>query len=445
MNPKAGWRLAALLAIVLGAFAAGPAAAQKQPPITIVINQSPWFAGFAKLVEAYEKETGNKVTLDVNPFAAAAEKQRNSVRAREGIFDLLPMNSAYLAEFYHGGFMTPLAEIDPSFKLDPEIVAYDDTAWWDEVKKANTAATGKLYGVPINGNVPVLYYREDLYKQHGLKVPETWDELLANAKKLHNPPQIYGMVVRGARSASDISYDWMPYLHSHGGAVFRDEKSGDFTVTLNSPEGKAALDTYLEIAKSVAPPNPGSFAQAQVIQQLVTGRTAHAMNVIAAWSQMDDPTRSAVVDKINVAVAPRAANGRHAPTLGHFIGGIPKNIPMERKKAALAFLAWFQKYESQVKYAEFGSPPVRRDVMASELSKERKFRFMKALLDSAPNARMMHTIPEGAQINAVLELRLNQAVIGEQTPVAALNLAAQEIHEIAQKAGYRTGKLPDLK
>ncbi len=443
MFPKAGWRVAALIATALGV--ASPALAQKQPPITIVINQSPWFAGFAKLVEAYEKETGNKVTLDVNPFAAAAEKQRNSVRAKEGIFDLLPMNSAYLAEFYHGGFMTPLAEIDPTFKLDPEVIAYDDTAWWDEAKKANTAATGKLYGVPINGNVPVLYYREDLYKQHGLKVPETWDELLANAKKLHNPPQIYGMVVRAARSASDISYDWMPYLHSHGGAVFRDEKSGDFTVTLNSPEGKAALDTYLQIAKSVAPPNPGSFAQAQVIQQLVTGRTAHAMNVIAAWSQMDDPTRSAVVDKINVAVAPRATNGRHAPTLGHFIGGIPKNIPMERKKAALAFLAWFQKYESQVKYAEFGSPPVRRDVMASELSKERKFRFMKALADSAPHARMMHTIPEGAQINAVLELRLNQAVIGEQTPVAALNLAAQEIHEIVQKAGYRTGKLPDLK
>ncbi len=440
---KAGFRAFVLIA---GALAGGPVLAQqKQTPITIVINQSPWFAGFAKLVEAYEKETGNKVTLDVNPFAGAAEKQRNSVRAREGIFDLLPMNSAYMAEFYHGGFMTPLEEIDPNFKLDPQIISYDDTAWWDEAKKANTSTTGKLYGVPINGNVPVLYYREDLYKQHGLKIPETWDELLANAKKLHNPPQIYGMVVRAARSASDISYDWMPYLHSHGGAIFRDEKNGDFTVTLNSPEGKAALEKYLEIARSVAPPNPGSFAQAQVIQQLVTGKAAHAMNVIAAWSQMDDPNRSAVVDKINVAVAPRAANGQHAPTLGHFIGAIPKNIPMERKKAALAFLSWFQKYENQVKYAEFGSPPVRRDVLASDMSKERKFRFMKALLDSAPYARMMHTIPEGAQINAVLELRLNQAVIGEQTSASALNVAAQEIHDIVQKARYHTGKLPDLK
>ncbi|HEX2885194.1 extracellular solute-binding protein [Vineibacter terrae] len=438
------------LAVLLGLFAlsglAGPPAkAQgRQAPITIVINQSPWFAGFAKLVEAYEKETGNKVTLDVNPFAGAAEKQRNSVRAKEGIYDLLPMNSAYLAEFYYGGFLTPLNEIDPEFKLDPQVLSYDDTAYWDEERKANSAKSGKLYGVPINGNVPVLYYREDLYKANGLKVPETWDELLANAKALHKPPQIYGMVLRAARSASDISYDWMPYLHSFGGAIFRDEKAGDFTVTLNSPAAKAALEQYLAIAKSVAPPNPGSFGQGQVIQLLLTGKVAHAMNVIAAWSQMDDPTKSAVVDKINVAVAPKGPGGVPAPTLGHFIGGIPKNVPPERKKAALAFLAWFQKYESQVKYAEFGSPPVRMDVLGGPMSKERKNRFMKALLDSAPYARMMHTIPEGAQINAVLELRLNQAVIGEQTPAAALNLAAQEVFDIASKAGYRTGRLPDL-
>ncbi len=57
------------------------AAAAKAAPITIVINQSPWFESFRKTVELYEKETGNKVELDVNPFAGSLEKQRNSVRA----------------------------------------------------------------------------------------------------------------------------------------------------------------------------------------------------------------------------------------------------------------------------------------------------------------------------------------------------------------------------
>ena len=438
-------RLAALATFAALALAPAAALAQKLAPITVVINQSPWFAGFAKVVEAYEKETGNKVNLDVNPFAGSAEKQRNSVRAKDGQFDLLVMNSTWLAEFYHGGFLVPLNEIDPSFKLDPQVINYDDTAYWDPKTKTNNSKTGVVYGVPINGNIGVLYYRADLYEQAGLKAPTTWDELLANARKLHNPPNVYGMVLRGARSASDISYDWMPYLHSYNGAIFKDEKAGDFTVTLNSPEAKKALDMYLELAKTAGPPNPGSYGQAQVIQALVTGKAAHGTPVIAAWSQMDDPTKSAVVGKMNITVLPRGPGGQHAPTLGHFIGAIPKNIPKDRQVAALAFMKWFQTYDAQLKYAQAGQPPIRKDVYGADFGKKPEYRWMKAMVDSAPYPRMMYTVPEGAQIVGVLELRLNQAVIGERTSTDALNTAAAEIHEIMRKAGYKTGRLPDLK
>ncbi len=435
-----GVGLAALLAL-----AGGAVHAQKVAPITIVINQSPWFGGFSKAVDAYEKQTGNKVTLDVNPFAGSAEKQRNSVRSSQGQFDILVMNSTWLAEFYHGGFLTPLGEIDPSFKLDPQVLSYDDTAYWDAKNKVNSAKTGALYGVPLNGNIQLLFYRADLYQQAGLKVPETWDQLMANAQKLHNPPAIVGMVFRGARSASDISYDWMPYLHSHNGAIFKDERAGDFTVTINSAEARKALDTYVDMAKKVGPPNPGSYGQAQVIQALVTGKAAHGTPVIAAWSQMDDPTKSAVVGKINVAVLPHGAGGKPSPTLGHFIGAIPKNIPKDRQVAALTFLKWFQTAPAQQIVAAAGAPPIRKDVLESELSKMPEHRWMKAMVDSAPYPRSMYTVPEGPQIVSVLELRLNQAVIGEKSTVDALNTMATEIQEIMRKGGYKTGKLPDLK
>src|SRR5512146_991804 len=77
----------------------------KVAPITVVINQSPWFDSFRKTVEVYEKESGNKVELDVNPFAGSLEKQRNSVRAKQGQYDLLIMNSGWFAEMYFGGFV----------------------------------------------------------------------------------------------------------------------------------------------------------------------------------------------------------------------------------------------------------------------------------------------------------------------------------------------------
>jgi multiple sugar transport system substrate-binding protein len=440
--------LATVTAGALGTLAWAPSAwAQtvKQTPFTIVINSSPWFDGFRKVVEAYEAESGNKVNLDVNPFAGSLEKQRASVRSKDGLFDLLIMNGLYYQEFYYGGFLTPLNDIDPAFRLDPQMIRYANTVYWNEATKTHDPA-GKLMSVPINGNIPLLMYRADLYEEHKLKVPETWDELLVNAKKLHNPPKIYGIVQRGARgSPNDISYDWWPYLYSFNGSLFRDEPKGDFTISINSSEAKAALDFYIRMAKEAGHPQTGGLAQAQIIQNLATGKAAHAMLVIAAWSQMDDPNKSAVVGKLNATMAPRSANGKPAPVLGHWLGGIPKNVPKARQTAALAFLNWFQTRGAQVKYLQSGAPPVRQDVLADpSYASDPKYRWMKAMADSSPYTRQMWTVPEGSQIGDVLELRLNQAVIGELTAARALNMIADETHAIMVRGGYKTGKITPL-
>lgn len=439
--------VASLVALVAcGTILPGTVWAQKQPPITIVINQSPWFNGFKGLVEAYEKQTGNTVNLDVNPFAGTLEKQRSSVRDKEGQFDLLPLNGFFFPEFYAGGFLVPLNELDPSFTLDPQVATFDDTPWWDATRKVVNRQTGKLMSVPINPNIPLLYYRKDLYDKAGLKVPTTFDQLLANAKKLHNPPSIYGIVQRGSREVTSITYDFLPYLYGYGGSIFKDEKNGDFTVTINAPEAKKAFDFYIRLAKEAGHPQTGAQGQAQVIQNLVTGKAAHVLMVIAAWAQVDDPTKSAVVGKIEFAVPPHAPGYKPGPGIGHFLGAIPRNVPKERQLAALAFLKWFQTREAQVIYTKAGAPPVRLDVLNDpELNRKPEFRWMKALAEGLLTARQPWTVPEGAQLTAVLDLRLNQAVTGEMTSAAALNKSAEEIYDIMKKGGYRTSRLPDLK
>lgn len=228
-------------------------AAAKVAPITIVINQSPWFDSFRKTVELYEQETGNKVELDVNPFAGSLEKQRNSVRAAQGQYDLLIMNSGWFAEMYFGGFLEAISDIEPGFKLDPAVYTLGDTIYFDPAKKTMTSA-GKLMSMPISPLIPMLYYRGDLYKQAGLKAPETFAELESNAKALHAPPKIYGIVQRGARGPNSVGYDFFPYLAGFGGSFFKDQPQGDYTVTLNNQQGKDALDYYLRLAREAGHP-----------------------------------------------------------------------------------------------------------------------------------------------------------------------------------------------
>ena len=121
-----------------------------------------------------------------------------------------------------------------------------------------------------------------------------------------------------------------------------------------------------------------------------------------------------------------------------------KNVSKERQQAALSFLKWFQTQNAQVEYTKAGSPPVRLDVLGSEMASKPEFRWMKAMREGLPLGRQMWKVPEGAQIVAILELKINQAITGELSTAAALNTAAREIEDVMAKGGYKTGRLPDL-
>jgi len=436
-------------ALVASAFAlplvvTGTAGAKDQADITIVINQSPWFAGFQKVVELYQSKTGNTVTLDINPFAGSLEKQRSAVRSKESPYDILVMNAGFFIEFYKGGFMKPLTDIDSKFALDKDVYTFDDSVYWDAASGKVDAKAGKLLSVPINPFIPLLHYRSDLYAEKGLKAPETWDELLANAKTFNSPPKMYGIVQRGARGTFDVTYDVLPYLWSYGGGLFKDQKGGDFTITVNSAETKAAMDMYMKLAKEAGHPSTAGQTQTNVIQNMATGKTAHIIAVLAA-STFDDPNQSAVVDKVGFAPPPHAKGYESSAPLGHWLGGIPKNIPADRQKAALAFLNWFQTKDAQMAYAAAGSPPVSRAVLESDMANQPKYRWMKPLAKALSTAKLTFVIPEAAQVLAVTELRFNQIISGEMTISDGLNTMAKEIEQVMTAAGYKAPRLPDLK
>ncbi len=421
------------------------AAAQSQPPINVVINQSPWLEGFASIVEEYEDETGNRVSLDVNPYAGSLEKQRNAVRSDKSEFDLLIVNGIFYPEMYHGGFLEPLTKIDPDFELDPQIYTYGDTPWFDAETKTVNRETGDLLTVPVNPNITLLYYRKDLYDEKGLTAPETFEELLENAKLFHNPPEMYGIVQRASRAAVSVTWDFFPYINGYGGSFFQDESIGDYVVTINSEAGRKALEMYITLAKEAGPENTASLTQGDLIQFLVTGKAAHSVLPVAAWAQMDDPNKSIIPGKIDYATLPHADGFASTPALGHWLAGIPKNLDDAQKVAALEFLKWFQKPETQIAYAELGGAPVSSAAYESDFAEKPENRYMLAMRTASPQAKGLWTIPEGAEIAAITELGLNRAVAGEITVVDALNSMAKDMEKVLSDAGYKTGRLPDLK
>ncbi len=418
-------------------------AASKVEPVSMIINQSPWLDSIRKLVDLYEKETGNRIDVDVEPFAGSLEKQRNSVRSKQGTDDLLIMNSGWFAEMYFGGFVEPIHDIDPGFKLDPELYTLGDTIYFDARNKTMTPR-GKLMALPFAPIIPMLYYRGDLYKQAGLKAPDTFAELEANARRFHKPPGMYGIVQRGARGPHTVAFDFYPYLYGFGGSIFKDQPAGDYAVTLNSEAGRVALDYYIRLAREAGHPKTSTFDQAEVLQNFVSGRAAHVLTVIAAWSQMDDADKSAIVDKAEFAPPPHAPGLPTAPGLGHFVAGVAKNVPDGRKRAAVEFLRWFQTRDTQVALAKAGGMPVHAAAYRDPIAEERRFRWMKPLAAALPKAVNIYQFPEANEVIVILELGLNRAIASETGSVAALNTMAGQIYEVMAKYNYKTARLAPL-
>ena len=412
-------------------------------PMTVVVHDSPWFPSFRQTIELYEKETGNKVNIDLNPFSGSLDKQRNSVRSEHGTYDLLIMNSGWFMEMYAGGFLEAISDIDPGFKLDSEIFTLGNTIYYDAATKTMTPS-GKLMSFPLSPVAPLLFYRGDLYKENGLKVPATFAELEGNAKALNNPPKIYGIVQRGARGPNSVSYDFYPYLFGFGGAVFKDQAAANFEVVLDSPEALAALDYYIRLAKIAGHPKTASLEQAEVMQNMQTGRAGHIITGVGGVAPMDDPTQSIVVNKVDFAPVPHLPGLPSRSALGHWLAGISHNVPDDRKRAAVAFLNWFQTKDAQLMTLKAGGIPVNGAVYRDQIADDPHYRWMKPLAASLPTAVNAYDFPESGEVISVLELRLNEAISGNASTKDALNHAADEIHAVMDKYKYKTGELPHL-
>jgi multiple sugar transport system substrate-binding protein len=414
----------------------------KQEPITIAIQASPWYKGFETIVGLYQKQTGNKVNLDVTPFNGLLEKARNAVRSSESAYDLVNLDSTWTTEFYESGYLKPLTEIDPGFALPKEAIACGDTAYWNAEKRWRTADGGTLMTVGPNCQTHLLYYRKDLFDKQGISPPKTYDDVVAACQKLQQRPKLYGFVTRGERGDA-VRFDWMPFMLGYGAKIVADPENGDFTVTLNSPEAKMALDKFVEVAKACGPENAAAIAQADVIQLMSVGRAAMAQAVMAAYPSFQDPNKSRVVGQVSTAIDPSPVGKNPGVVLAGWNLGIPKNLPEGRQKAALAFLKWFMTKDAQLAYAEAGAVPVRTDVIA-ELAKDPKYAWLGTYLEGLKYAQPVLGFVEGPAVGDVMGLKLNQALLGQLSSAAALNDAATEIHSLLEKSGRKTGTLPPL-
>jgi multiple sugar transport system substrate-binding protein len=163
----------------------------------------------------------------------------------------------------------------------------------------DSAPDGKLYNVPFTTNYEVLYYRKDLFKQAGLPVPKTLDEMFADAVKLTHGSQ-YGFALRGGPgSMKDVT----SLMYSYSGLSDFFDSSGKNTV--NDPANVAFAKKYAALYKKATSSADLTNGYQQEIAEFDSGKTAMITHDLGSYNDH----AKALGSKLGVALVPKAVDG----------------------------------------------------------------------------------------------------------------------------------------
>ena len=171
---------------------------------------------------------------------------------------------------------------------------------------ANNTVDGKLLGMPWFTDAGLLFYRKDLLAKHGVKVPQTWDDLAAGAKKIQDAERSTDLDFQGfvfqAKAYEGLTCDALEWVYSYGGGTIVDAKGN---ITINNPQAAKALDAAASWIGNIAPQGVLNYGEEDARGVWQNGKAAFMRNWPYAWS-LGQAADSPIKDKIGVAALPPA-------------------------------------------------------------------------------------------------------------------------------------------
>ncbi len=323
---------------------------------------------------------------------------------------------SYTDQLIHANAIVPMEK----FFQGPDGLSADELSDIVPVLRQANTFNGVMWTMPFNKSLNLLFYNVDLLKQHNLKVPQTWDDLLAAAKTLTKEEggrvSRYGFVVRPT-----ADYFFVMLL-TNGGEFLRGGKEAAF----NSPAGVEALQFLVDLVHKhkVAYILPG-FPDAD----LGAGRVAmyFATNPGLAFA------KEAAGGKFEIGLAPLPSKKTRATVLtGTDLAIFAKATP-EQQAAAWKYVKFLTSPVGTARWSlRTYYMPVRRSALNSTLMQVylRQNPDQRAGIDSVLLAKTEPNIAEWDEIRNIVAEAAEAALVGKMPPKQALDEAAAKANRL---------------
>ncbi|BCH61205.1 MULTISPECIES: ABC transporter substrate-binding protein [Rhizobium/Agrobacterium group] len=273
----------------------------------------------------------------------------------------------------------------------------------------------RYFGVPKATNTIALYYNRDMFKAKGLdplKPPQTWDELLAAARKLNDPAKnVYGLAF-SAKASEEGTFQFLPWAQMGGGGYDH----------INAPGAVKALETWKTImTEKLASPDTLTRGQWDSTGTFNSGNAAMAIS--GPW-ELDRMLKEAKFDW-GVALLPVPSPGAERSSgMGDFNWAIFSSTkhPAEAFKA----LEFFASQDKDM-FKNFGQLPARSDIAIPPSGSPLKDAALQVFLEQMKYAKPRGPHPAWPKISKAIQDAIQAALTGQMTPKDALDQAQKKI------------------
>ena len=286
--------------------------------IRVLVANHPYGDLLKSAIPEFENATGIKVNVESLQEGQLATKLTTEFATRSSSVDVFmtrPLQDGKL--FYKNGWLEPIADYDFS----------------DYPKNIMRIATfgAKPYIVPLVTEWAVLYYRKDLFKEAGIKVPTNFTELEAAAKKL-NSDGVAGFAARGKGAAAVTQL--ASYVFNYGGQYL--DKG---VAVFDAKPAVEAIRYYGKLLGNYGPKGVVSMSWENIMPLFQAGKLAMWTDGSVFYGSIVDPAKTQVAAE-NVGIAkfpagPKMDAPSIVPSWGLSIAKQSKN-----KDLAARFLDW---------------------------------------------------------------------------------------------------------
>jgi ABC-type glycerol-3-phosphate transport system substrate-binding protein len=216
--------------------------------------------------ECTGEQPGLSVKLETVPFSAMYTRLITALRKGEAPNIMNTIEGAVAFMQAKGG-LAPVTDVVDGLGRSDFTASYLGAVSKD----------GHIWGIPDWALHQEVWYRKDLFDKAGLKVPQSWDELLRAAKTLTRPaaggePAQFGFAVPMGRSLV-APQTYFQVLYSAGGTVF-DPKTGDYVFGDQKQLAAKALGYMIDLYKAASPPASIEWSWAEYRTAFVKGQVA---------------------------------------------------------------------------------------------------------------------------------------------------------------------------